>query len=238
MTRDPSLKERLEGLESEALSRSLWADGFARISGLMAAEQCASLIAAYDDDALYRTTVVMARHGFGRGTYRYFADPLPKVVGGLRSALYRNLAPLANAWNEALRLAERYPPELEAYLAECAKAGQLRPTPLVLRYEAGDYNALHQDLYGERAFPLQVTIGLSERVNYSGGESVLVMQRPRAQSVARVVTLEGGDALVFPTRYRPVEGTHGTYRQNVRHGVSEVRSGLRFALGVIFHNAR
>ncbi len=241
MTPQPSLRspgERVEALEPAALSRSLRAEGFARVPALLAADECEELVWSYADDALFRSTVVMARHGFGRGTYRYFADPLPALVGALRDALYRTLAPLANAWNEDLRVPERYPSELAAYLAECAEAGQLRPTPLLLRYEAGDYNALHQDLYGERAFPLQVTVALSERASYAGGESVLVMQRPRLQSVARVVTLERGDALIFPTRCRPVEGTRGTYRQNVRHGVSEVREGLRHALGVIFHNAR
>jgi hypothetical protein len=238
MTPEASLEKRLEALGRDALGASLRGAGFATIPGLLEAERCAELVAAYADERLFRSTVVMARHGFGRGTYRYFADPLPAPVGLLRASLYRLLAPLACSWNEALRVAERYPPELDAYARECGEAGQLRPTPLLLRYEAGDYNALHQDLYGERAFPFQVTVALSERATYAGGESVLVLQRPRAQSVARVITLERGDALVFPTRYRPVEGARGTYRQTVRHGVSEVREGLRYALGVIFHNAR
>jgi len=214
-------------------------DGFARIPRLLDAVACDALIAGYGDDARYRNTVTMERHNFGRGEYRYFAYPLPGEIAGLRAMLYRGLAPMANEWNAATRTAERYPAELDEYLVACAAAGQRRPTPLILRYREGDYNALHQDLYGERAFPLQATVYLSDRSAYAGGETILAFQRPRAQTVARALTFERGDALVFPNRYRPVRGTNGTFhRENVRHGISTLERGERYALGLIFHDAR
>ncbi|MBC5809284.1 MAG: 2OG-Fe(II) oxygenase [Candidatus Eremiobacteraeota bacterium] len=219
---------------TEGLTR----DGFAVLRGALDASACDELIRGYDDDARYRSTVVMQRHNFGRGEYRYFAYPLPPLVRELRENFYAALAPIANEWNASLGLAESYPPTLDAFVAECAKAGQKRPTPLILRYEAGDFNALHQDVYGERAFPLQVTIYLSGRRSYEGGETVLAFQRPRAQSVARVLTFERGDALVFPNRMRPVEGTRGFYRENVRHGVSAVTAGERYALGLVMADAK
>ncbi len=219
------------------IGTALTEEGCAIVPDVLEASVCEELVAGFDDDARYRSTVVMERHGYGRGTYRYFAEPLPKSVAALRERFYEALVAAANDWNERCRVAERYPSALEAYLERCAAAGQSRSTPLILRYGPGDYNALHQDLYGTLAFPLQATIMLSSRAAYEGGEGVLVMQRPRAQSVARVVSLERGAALVFPNRYRPRSGMRGTYRESVRHGVSIVRGGRRFALGVIFHNA-
>jgi len=221
-----------------ALERSLLADGYAIVPGFVDRETCSALVAQYADDERFRSTVVMERHNFGRGEYRYYRYPLPPSIASLRASLYRLLAPIANRWNEALRIAERYPVELDAYLEACAAAGQTRPTPLILRYGAGDYNALHQDLYGERAFPFQTTIYLSARAAYEGGETMLTFQRPRAQTVARTLSFDCGDALILTNRYRPVRGTRGIYRENVRHGVSLVRSGERYALGLIFHDAK
>lgn len=232
IARDSSLP-----LDPVKLEESLLADGYAIVPGLVDREICAQLIAQYGDDERFRSTVVMERHNFGRGEYRYYRYPLPESVATLRAALYRILAPLANRWNESLAVPERYPSELQEYLAICAATGQKRPTPLILRYRAGDYNALHQDLYGEHAFPFQATVYLSVRDDFEGGETVLAFQRPRAQTVARSLSFERGDALVLTNRYRPVQGSRGTHRENVRHGVSVVRSGERFALGLIFHEA-
>jgi hypothetical protein len=229
---------RPAGLDRANIESALFADGFAIVPQLLDAGSCRAISARYGDDALYRSTIHMVRHGFGRGEYRYFAYPLPAPISELRASFYAMLAPIADRWNETLGLPERYPAELEAYLALCAGAGQMRPTPLILRYRVGDFNALHQDLYGERAFPFQVTIYLSPRADYEGGETVLTFQRPRAQSVARSLNFNRGDALILTNRYRPVAGSRGTYRENVRHGVSVVRSGERFALGVIFHDAK
>jgi hypothetical protein len=181
----------------------------------------------------------MAKHGFGRGEYKYFAYPLPAIVESLRTALYPPLATIANRWNERLRVETRYPPDLREFLARCHAAGQTRPTPLVLQYGPDDYNCLHQDLYGEHVFPLQATILLSSpQQDFSGGEFVITEQRPRMQSRAEVVALEQGDAVIFAVHHRPVQGTRGVYRVNLRHGVSRVRSGSRHTLGVIFHDAR
>jgi hypothetical protein len=199
---------------------------------------CRALIALYDDDARFRSRVVMQRHNFGRGEYKYLAYPLPDPVAELRAALYPPLAAVANAWRAALGEAARFPPTLTEFLAECHAAGQTRPTPLLLRYEAGDYNCLHQDLYGEMVFPLQLTVLLSDPgADFTGGEFVLVEQRPRAQSRPIVVPLAQGEAVVFPVHHRPVAGGRGTYRVTMRHGVSRVRSGRRHTLGVIFHDA-
>jgi hypothetical protein len=224
-------------LDPALLEAALFVDGFAIVPQLLDDASCMELIAGYGEDARYRSTIVMERHNYGRGEYRYYRYPLPPIVAGLREALYRALAPIANRWNEALRAKERYPDDLDAYLATCAAAGQRRPTPLILRYGQGDFNALHQDIYGERAFPFQATIYLSDRTGYEGGETVLTFQRPRAQSVARSSSFERGDALILTNRYRPVQGTRGPYRESVRHGVSVVRSGARYALGLIFHDA-
>jgi hypothetical protein len=220
------------------VERALDAQGSAVIPGLLQAHDCRALSSLYDEDEKFRSRVVMARHGFGRGEYRYFAYPLPAIVAGLRLAFYPRLAPIANRWNEAMRIATRYPPALEEFLARCHATGQQRPTPLLLRYGPGDYNCLHQDLYGEQAFPLQLAVLLSAPgQDFSGGELVMTEQRPRKQTRAEVVPLAQGDAVVFAVHHRPVQGTRGLYRVNMRHGVSRVRAGQRHTLGMIFHDA-
>ncbi len=206
---------------------------------LVDAQACAALAASYDDEALFRSRVVMARHGFGRGEYKYFAYPLPALVGELRAAMYPPLAEVANGLNESMGIAVRYPKTLDEFLDRCHRSGQTKPTPLVLRYGEGDYNCLHQDVYGEHLFPLQATVLLSvPRQDFTGGEFVLTEQRPRMQSRAEVVPLEQGDCVIFPVRHRPVRGTRGSYRVTMRHGVSRLRSGHRHTLGIIFHDAR
>jgi hypothetical protein len=213
-------------------------NGCAAIERLLAKEECGAVADLYGRDALFRSRVVMARHGFGEGEYKYFAAPLPRLVAELRAALYERLAPVANRWHEALGLATRFPPALPEFLARCHAAGQTRPTPLLLTYEAGDYNCLHQDLYGEHVFPIQVAVLLSDPArDFTGGEFVLTEQRPRRQSRAEVVPLGQGDAVAFAVHHRPVQGARGTYRVNLRHGVSRVRSGRRRTLGLIFHDA-
>jgi hypothetical protein len=212
--------------------------GCAVVGGLLSATKCRAIAKAYEDDAKFRSRVVMARHGFGRGEYKYFAYPLPDIVGELRTRLYPPLAAIANRWNVAMGIDIAYPDVLDDFLARCHAAGQTRPTPLVLSYAAGDYNCLHQDLYGELVFPLQVAILLSEPgTDFEGGELVLTEQRPRMQSRVEVVPLARGDAVIFPVRHRPVQGTRGIYRVNMRHGVSRIRSGHRRTLGLIFHDA-
>ena len=221
-----------------AVSEALDTQGCAVIPGLLAAQQCAAQADLYGDEKHFRSRVVMGRHGFGRGEYQYFGYPLPPVVGELRTALYPHLRPIANRWNQAMGIEVRYPAQHGDFLARCHQAGQARPTPLLLQYEAGDYNCLHQDLYGEHVFPLQVAVLLSapER-DFSGGEFVLTEQRPRMQSRAEVVPLNQGDAVVFAVHHRPVQGTRGVYRVNMRHGVSRLRTGRRHTLGIIFHDA-
>jgi uncharacterized protein len=212
--------------------------GHAVLPGLLDAAECSELAALYDCDERFRSRVVMARHNFGSGEYKYLRYPLPAEVAGLREALYPRLAPLANRWHERLRLAPRFPPGLADYLARCHAAGQRRPTPLILKYEAGDYNCLHQDLYGEFVFPVQATVLLSRPGrDFAGGEFLLVEQRPRMQSRGEVVPLGEGDAVVFAVNHRPVAGARGFYRTTLRHGVSRLHSGRRFTLGVIFHDA-
>ena len=212
--------------------------GCAVLPALLDAGECRGLAALYDDDAAFRSRVVMARHNFGRGEYKYLRYPLPAPVATLREALYPRLAPLANEWCARLRLEPRFPATLDAYLARCHAAGQRRPTPLILRYEEGDYNCLHQDLYGELVFPLQATVLLSAPVDdFAGGEFLLIEQRPRMQSKGEVVPLGRGDAVIFAVNHRPVAGTRGDYRATLRHGVSLIRAGRRFALGLIFHDA-
>jgi uncharacterized protein len=228
----------IDALNWSALEADLDAFGAAAAPELLSPPACRALAALYDDEALFRSRVVMARHGFGRGEYKYFADPLPGLVAALRRGLYRRLAPIADRWNEAMGVAVRYPAAHEAFRARCQEAGQTRPTPLLLRYGAGDYNSLHQDLYGEHVFPLQAAILLSEPGrDFTGGEFVLTEQRPRMQSRAEVVNLRHGDGVIFAVRERPVKGARGPYRVNLRHGVSRVRSGLRTTLGLIFHDA-
>ncbi len=213
--------------------------GYAALPSLLDAAQCAELRARFDDDDAFRNTVVMERHGYGRGVYRYFRYPLPPLVERLRVDLYARLAPVANAWAEALGDVVRYPATLAAFLAHCHANGQTRPTPLMLRYRAGDHNALHQDVYGDIAFPLQATVLLNEPgPDFTGGEFVLVEQRPRKQSLAHVVPLRRGDAVVFPNSIRPARGARGVFRTTFRHGVGEVRAGERVTLGLIFHDAR
>lgn len=221
-----------------AVAADLDSQGCALVRGMLAPSDCAALAGLYEDDAPFRSRVVMARHGFGQGEYRYFAYPLPDLVAGLRAALYPPLATIANRWNETLGLPSRYPRDHRSYLDRCHAAGQVRPTPLLLSYGAGDYNCLHQDLYGEHVFPLQVACLLSRpHKDFTGGEFLLTEQRPRMQSRAEVVSLGQGDAVVFAVHHRPVEGRRGCYRVNLRHGVSRVRSGLRHTLGIMFHDA-
>lgn len=221
-----------------ALQGELDADGVARVPALLDAASCETLRRLYADTGRFRSRVIMQRHHYGRGEYRYFDDPLPDVVQALREAAYPPLAMIANAWAVALGESHRYPPTHADYLERCRAAGQTRPTPLLLRYGAGDYNCLHQDLYGEQVFPLQIVILLSEPGrDFEGGEFVLVEQRPRMQSRVRVVRLQQGDAAVFAVNRRPVAGARGAYRVAMRHGVSRIESGERFALGVIFHDA-
>ncbi len=213
--------------------------GNAIIPRVLSPQQCLDLARCYTDDAAFRSTVVMARYNFGRGEYRYFDYPLPPLVASLRATFYARLAPIANAWQSLLGSARRYPDTLETYLRECHRRGQARPTPLLLRYGSGDYNCLHQDLYGEEVFPLQVAVLLNTPgEDFSGGEFVLTEQRPRMQSRAEVVPLQRGDGVVFAVRERPVAGKRGHYRVIMRHGVSRVRSGSRMTLGIIFHDAK
>ena len=225
-------------MDWSAIRTSLLERGFALTGPLLGEDDCASLIRAYDDERVFRKRIAMARHGYGRGEYQYFAYPLPPLVDRLRHELFPRLSEVANEWAERSKLEERYPDTLDAYLERCHEAGQLRPTPLLLKYGVGDYNCLHQDLYGEQAFPLQLTVVLSEQGgDFDGADFVLVEQRPRMQSRAEVVPLDRGDAVVWAVRSRPVKGTRGTYRVNMRHGVSRLRSGHRHTLGVIFHDA-
>ncbi|EPC6044268.1 2OG-Fe(II) oxygenase [Serratia ureilytica] len=233
-----ALATRLAELDWAAIERELDAQGCARLPGVLSQELCRELTALYPQDAHFRSRIVMAKHGFGRGEYRYFTYPLPLPVAEARSLMYARLAPVANRWNALLGLAARYPVAHETYLAECHRTGQRRPTPLLLRYETGDYNCLHQDLYGERVFPLQVAFLLSApEQDFTGGEFVLTEQRPRMQSRAEVVPLQQGDAVVFAVHHRPVAGAKGCYRVNLRHGVSRIRAGQRHTLGIIFHDA-
>lgn len=218
---------------------TLATEPYALLGSVLTAAECAALIAAYDDDERYRKRVNMGAHRFGRGEYRYFADPLPAVVGDMRERLYAALVPIANLWHERLRDATRFPDDLQTFTARSRAAGQARPTPLILKYGAGDYNRLHRDLYGDVVFPLQATISLSapER-DFTGGEFALVEQHPRAQSMIHVVPLAAGDAVVFAVDRRPVPSARGYSAARTRHGVSTVRSGARYALGIIFHDAR
>ncbi len=222
----------------DAVGEELDAFGCAVIPGLLAAKDCNAAAALYERPELFRSRVVMERHGFGRGEYQYFGYPLPAPLEALRTELYPPLAAIANRWQAALGLDTRFPDTHADYLARCHAAGQVRPTPLLLRYRAGDYNCLHQDLYGELVFPLQVAVLLSRPdEDFEGGEFVLTEQRPRMQSRAEVVPLRQGDAVVFPVNQRPVQGTRGVYRVAMRHGVSRLRSGTRHTLGIIFHDA-
>ncbi len=230
---------RMPDFDWNGIAERLDQQGFAVVSGLLDGKTCAALVRDYNDDDRYRNRVIMARHGFGRGEYKYFGNPLPQVVAELRAALYPPLGGIANRWNETLGLDERFPGTLAAYLQTCHAAGQTKPTPLILKYETDDYNCLHQDLYGEMVFPLQIAVLLSRpEEDFTGGEFVMTEQRPRMQSRAMVVPLQQSDGVIFPVRQRPVQGVKRRYRVNMRHGVSRVLSGQRFTLGIIFHDAR
>ena len=233
------LKSRLEALDWGAIECSLWEFGYAKTEPLLSPEECAELIALYADDARFRSTVDMARFRFGVGDYKYFADPLPPLIQELRTHAYPPLAAVANQWETALGTGILHPPDLRKLQALCRSRGQTKPTPLLLHYEAGGYNCLHQDLYGDVVFPLQITCFLSRRdVDYTGGDFLLVEQRPRAQSRGEAIATEQGEMLVFTTRHRPVETARGYYRAAVRHGVSRITAGTRYTLGVIFHDAK
>jgi hypothetical protein len=231
--------ERVEALDWERIAADLDGYGCATTGPVLSPNECAGLAGLYAEDVRFRSRVVMSRHGFGRGEYQYLSYPLPDLVGALREALYPRLAPVANRWNERMGVKLQYPGEQATFLRKCHAAGQSRPTPLLLKYGAGDFNCLHQDLYGELAFPLQVTFLLSQPGHdFAGGEFLLTEQRPRMQSRAEVVPLAQGDGAIFAVHHRPVQGTRGCYRVNLRHGVSRIRSGERYTLGVIFHDAK
>jgi len=239
LTRASDAEKRVAAYDWRRHAAELDGFGCAVLEKLLSPEECASIAALYREEEHFRSHVMMARHGFGKGEYRYFRYPLPDLLSGLRTALYAPLADVANRWNERMRLDERFPAGHAAFLKRCHDAGQARPTPLLLQYVPGDFNCLHQDLYGDIAFPIQVAVLLSEPGrDFTGGEFVLTEQRPRMQSRAEVVPLRQGDAVAFAVHNRPVEGTKGAYRVNMRHGVSRVRSGLRHTVGIIFHDAR
>jgi hypothetical protein len=236
---ESDIAARVDAIDWTQAIGDLNTHGCAVLGGLLSAEECRALAALYPDDRLFRSRIVMGRHGFGRGEYKYFSHPLPDPIRELRPELYARLHGIANSWNEAMGIDIRYPESHTAFLKRCHDAGQSRPTPLLLQYGEGDYNCLHQDLYGEHVFPLQVAVLLSEPGrDFEGGEFVLTEQRPRMQSRAEVVPLRQGDAVAFAVHVRPVQGTRGVYRVNMRHGVSRVRSGHRHTVGVIFHDAR
>jgi hypothetical protein len=236
---DATAAQRIEDYDWRSIAADLDAQGCAVLPKLLTPRECAELAALYPHEEYFRSHVHMARHGFGKGEYRYFKYPLPEPIADLRSALYPNLAIVANDWNARMNVAVRYPTTHAAYLKICHKAGQMRPTPLLLQYARGDFNCLHQDLYGELAFPLQATVLLSAPgKDFSGGEFVLTEQRPRMQSRVEVVPLAQGDAVIFAVHNRPVRGTKGTYRVSLRHGVSRIRCGHRHTLGIIFHDAK
>jgi uncharacterized protein len=239
IARERSLAADVMALDWADIAAQLDAYGCATTGLLLTPAQCAALAGSYVSDAPFRSRIVMARHGFGRGEYKYFAYPLPDLVAELRAALYAPLADIANRWNGAMGIDLGYPCDHASYLARCRKAGQTKPTPLLLQYGAGDYNCLHQDLYGENVFPLQVAFLLSRPgEDFTGGEFVLTEQRPRMQSRAEIVPLVQGEGVIFPVHHRPVQGTRGVYRVNMRHGVSRLRSGHRHTLGIIFHDAK
>jgi hypothetical protein len=231
-------REAAVNFQTANLAAVLDRDGYAVLPSLLDARECGDLIALYDERDKFRSRVVMARHGYGQGEYKYLAYPHPPLVADLRERFYAQVAPIANGWERLLGREAKFPPALDAYLTRCHDAGQLRPTPLILKYGPGDYNCLHQDLYGELVFPLQATVLLSRPdEDFSGGEFVLVEQRPRRQSKAEIVPLRQGDAVIFPVNHRPVAGARGYYRATMRHGVSRLHSGSRFTLGIIFHDA-
>ena len=230
--------DRFARLSWPEIHTSLWSRGFGRLGQVLNQDECEDLRSLYAKPELFRSRINMERFRFGRGEYQYFADPIPPLVAELRESLYGNLYSIANGWMEALKLRGEFPSGLPAFLRACHAAGQTRPTPLLLRYREGDYNCLHQDVYGEIVFPFQVIFGLSQPgEEFTGGELLLIEQRPRAQSIGHTVRLEQGEAVVITTRYRPAKGSKGHYRTNFRHGVSPVLTGERYTLGIIFHDA-
>ena len=234
-----TIKKRIAGLDWQTIEQSLWERGYAKTPVVLTPDECNKLISLYRDEAKFRSRIDMARHRFGVGEYKYFADPLPPLVQELRTVMYPFLAPIANRWMEVLKVSERFPGVLDEFLLHCAEHGQKRPTPLLLYYEKGGYNCLHQDLYGTVAFPLQLAFFLSRREkDYLGGEFLLVEQRPRAQSRGEAIITEQGELVIFTTCYRPAQGKRGYHRVQMRHGVSTVTSGSRYTLGMIFHNAK
>jgi hypothetical protein len=239
---DPALakvSERVAGLDWDRIAQRLDTVGYATTGLLLDGDECAGLVGTYAADKGFRSRVIMARHGFGRGEYKYFDYPLPQLVNQLRTAFYPPLAGIANEWNERMGIRKQFPQSHAEYLDRCHKGGQTKATPLLLQYAAGDYNCLHQDLYGELVFPIQITVLLAQpKTDFMGGEFVLTEQRPRMQSRAEVVSLARGEAVIFPVHHRPVQGARGTYRVNMRHGVSRVQSGRRHTLGIIFHDAK
>lgn len=235
----PSIAERAEAINWERVSIDLDAAGSAMVDRLLSSEECKTLAGLYAHDGLFRSRVVMERHGFGRGEYKYFSYPLPDIIADLRTVFYPHLVPIANRWNTAMGINVRYPETHAEFVERCHRDGQVKPTPLLLQYGANDYNCLHQDLYGEHVFPLQLAILLSEpHKDFTGGEFVMTEQRPRMQSRPMVVPLAQGDGVVFAVHHRPVQGTRGFYRVTLRHGVSRIRSGHRHTVGVIFHDAK
>jgi uncharacterized protein len=237
--RESSIASRVEAVDWADVSTHLDSHGWAMVEKMLTAEECRALAALYEDNSRFRSRVVMARHGFGRGEYKYFSYPLPDIIADLRATLYTRLAPIANRWNESMGIDVRYPDAHADFIKRCHEAGQTRPTPLLLQYGVDDYNCLHQDLYGEHVFPFQIAFLLAEpEKDFTGGEFVLTEQRPRMQSRAEVVPLRRGDGVIFAVHHRPVQGTRGTYRVNLRHGVSRLRSGRRHTVGVIFHDAK
>ena len=236
---EKGIEDRVAAVDWTDRSAHLDGYGWAMMEKMLTAGECQALAALYGDDRRFRSHIVMARHGFGRGEYKYFSYPLPDIVADLRAELYKRLVPIANRWNESMGIDVRYPDAHADFIERCHQAGQTRPTPLLLQYGVDDYNCLHQDLYGEHAFPFQVAFLLAEpEKDFTGGEFVLTEQRPRMQSRAEVVPLRQGDGVIFAVHHRPVQGTRGTYRVNLRHGVSRLRSGRRHTVGVIFHDAK
>lgn len=230
---------RVQQLDWEQVSQDLDSRGSAILDRILSVDECKSMVELYSQDDLFRSHVVMSRHGFGRGEYKYFSYPLPEIISELRKAIYSRLAPVANRWNSAMGIDVRYPEDHAEFIERCHHAGQIRPTPLLLQYGEGDYNCLHQDIYGEHVFPIQAAILLSDPAkDFIGGEFVLTEQRPRMQSRAEVIPLRQGDAVAFAVHHRPVRGTRGNYRVNMRHGVSRLRSGNRHTVGIIFHDAK
>jgi hypothetical protein len=233
------LLTRIARFDWDALREAIDDRGYATTPALLTAGECQELIALYDRREVYRNRVVMERFGYGLGEYKYFAAPLPPLVAALRTAFYERLAPIASDWMRALRLGEGFPAALDDFLEICRREGQGKPTPLMLRYDTGGYNCMHQDLYGEVFFPIQMTLVLSRReADFDGGEFLLTEQRPRAQSRGEAITLDRGEAIIFATRWRPMRGARGHYRVNVRHGISRLKAGRRFSLGLIFHDAK